>query len=40
MGYLFQFLIETIFHIIQFILYWCMNAQNNDAIPENSYYYV
>jgi hypothetical protein len=35
----FQFLIEVVLLIINFILYWGMNIQSND-MTATSYYYV
>jgi hypothetical protein len=29
----FQFLAETALHIINFVVYWGMNVQNNDVAP-------
>jgi hypothetical protein len=34
--YTFQFLVEAVHHIINFILNWSMNIQNNDITPANS----
>jgi hypothetical protein len=36
----FQFLIEAVLHIINFILCSGMSFQNNDMTPATSYYYV
>jgi hypothetical protein len=38
--YTFQFLIEAVFHNINFILCWGMNIQNNNMKPATSQYYV
>jgi hypothetical protein len=37
---MFQVLIEAVFHIINFILCWGMNIQNNNMKPVTSQYYV
>jgi hypothetical protein len=38
--YTFQFLTEAVFRIINFILYWGMNIQNNNMKPTISQYYL
>jgi hypothetical protein len=35
----FQFLLEAALHIINFILWWSMNIQNNGMTPVTYYYY-
>jgi hypothetical protein len=38
--YTFQFPIEAVLHIINFILFWVMNTHNNDMKPVTSQYYI
>jgi hypothetical protein len=37
--YMFQFLVEAVFHVINFMLCWGMHVQNNTT-PATSQYYV